>query len=285
MKEVAGGSRKFTVFGGGGFIGSHLAASLRREGYGCWTPKRDDLEAEIYRRPLGHVIYCIGRANDFREKPFEEVEADVCLLKEVLERCDYESLLYLSSTRLYGFGQETAREEDPICLRPHDIGDLYNVAKAGGEALCSATGNDRVRVARLSNVYGNHFRSTLFLSLIVQDALKKKKVTLFSSLDSSKDYVSINDVAKVLPKIALHGKERLYNVASGRNTTHGEIALELKRLTGCSLEVKSDAATVCCPQVETSRLCGEFGPLPSALTGDLGWIVEGYEKFLKRKDD
>src|SRR6476659_903845 len=89
---------RFTVLGAGGLIGSRLATSLARAGHEVFAPPRDH---ELNGEPLGHVIYAIGVTADFRTRPFDTVAAHVCQLQKVLSEGHFDSLLYLSSTRVY----------------------------------------------------------------------------------------------------------------------------------------------------------------------------------------
>jgi len=61
-------------------------------------PTRDE---SLDGRDLGHIIYCIGITADFRRRPHDTITAHVTKLQEVLTRTSFESLVYLSSTRVY----------------------------------------------------------------------------------------------------------------------------------------------------------------------------------------
>ena len=78
----------FTVLGASGYIGSRLVAHLQAQGHTVWAPTRGD--TEVFARPLGHVIYCVGLTADFRTRPFDTVDAHVGLLAEVLRRAQFD---------------------------------------------------------------------------------------------------------------------------------------------------------------------------------------------------
>jgi cephalosporin hydroxylase len=61
---------------------------------------------------------------------------------------------------------------------------------------------------------------------------------LEQTLDSAKDYVSVDDVVDLVLRIAREGRQRVYNVASSANVTHGEIVDCLQATTGCAVEVR-----------------------------------------------
>jgi len=246
-----------TVLGASGFIGSNLAAHLTRSGIPYQAPARGE---PLTGRPLGHVIDCIGLTADFRDRPFETVEAHVGRLPATLARCTFDSYLYLSSARLYLRSSAPAREDDPLGFAPSEPEDLYGLSKATGEALVLALG-PRGRAARLSTVYGPGQKDT-FLALIMEEARSAGVIRLRTALDSEKDYVSVDDVTDLLVKIALGGRHRLYNIASGRQVSHQAIVEALAAATGCRVEVAPAAPSVRFPAIDTSRIREEFGFVP-----------------------
>lgn len=252
---------KFTVLGASGFIGSHLVEHLGSGGHECLTPGRRD--PAIFEKELGHVIYCVGLTADFRQRPYDTVEAHVCHLSGILQRAKFDSLLYLSSTRVY-MHSNTAMETTSLLVNPSDPSDLYNLSKLMGESLCLAIPNPNVRIARLSNVYGRNADPQNFLFAVLREAVENGKVLLQTSLDSSKDYVDVNDVVNLLPKIAISGRHRIYNVASGTNLDNGELVRAVCQQTGCEVEVRQGARTITFPPIDIQRIRDEFDFSPSA---------------------
>lgn len=264
---------KFTVLGASGFIGTHLAGYLRQAGHECFTPARGD--NAVADADLGHVIYCIGLTADFRRRPFDTVQAHVCMLAEVLEKYRFESLLYLSSTRVYA-GAANGDEDAPLMA-----GDLYNLTKLTGESLCFASNRANIRVVRLSNVFGADFSSDNFLPSLIGAAVADRHITFHTALDSAKDYVGIGDVVSILPKIVLAGKQRVYNVASGRNTSNRELADKIRELTGCEVDVTGEDRPVSFPPIQVARLRQEFGFSPAMLLDCLDGLIDEYRRALQ----
>ncbi len=272
--------RRVTVLGATGFIGAHLGAELRRRGYLVWTPPRD---ADLTAGPLGTVFYCIGLpGGDAPVRPFETVAAHVCKLADVLRRGQFDSLLYLSSTRLY-LGAPTGDEEETIRANPLQPTDLYNLSKAMGESLALQSGRP-VRVVRLANVYGPHWKSENFLPSVIRAAWRDGVVTLRTALTSAKDYVHIEDVVSLLIRIGLDGSRPVYNLASGRNVTHAEIAERLQALTGCAVQAEPGLPVVVFPPIGTARLRAEFPFVPRSVLSDLPWLVELYRHEPEQPD-
>lgn len=260
----------WTVLGASGTVGRRLVERLRSQGADVYTPTRGC--KEIWHRPLGHVVYAIGLTADFRQRPFDTVEAHVGLLSEVLQHCEFDSLLYLSSTRLYA-RSESATEASEVTVKVQDPSDLYNLSKLMGESLCLQSGRDRVRVVRLSNVVGGDDESSgNFLPVLIREA-KAGRIVLRTAIDSAKDYVHIDDVTGVLPLIAEHGTFDMYNVASGVLTEHRQWVDLLQLLTGCVVNVEPNAPSVRFPPVCINRVRDEFGFSPRPALEALAGLV------------
>ena len=247
----------FTVLGATGYIGSRLVAHLQAQGHSVWAPARGD--AEVFTRPLGHVIYCVGLTADFRTRPFDTVDAHIGLLAEVLRRAQFESLLYLSSTRVY-MGAASTDEDAALAVVPGDPSYLYNLTKLTGESLCHASGRAGVRVARLSNVVGPGMDAAS--GNLVADLLHQARqghMVLRSDAQSAKDYVHVADVLDWLPRIALRGRCTVYNVASGVQTTHAQWLEWLGTRFASTYEVLDGAPLQRLAPINVSRLGAEWG--------------------------
>jgi nucleoside-diphosphate-sugar epimerase len=270
-----------TVLGASGFIGSRIVKRLATLGQEHRAVRRDDA---LPAGSLGHVIYCIGLTADFRSRPLDTVEAHVCKLLEVLRTCEFESLLYLSSTRLYSAADSTS-EETAIRIAPLDGSDLYNASKAMGESLVLNCGRAMGRVARISNVYGSDFDSDNFLSSIIRDAIVNKAIVFQTSAESAKDYISVAKVVDTLIEIATNGSERIYNLASGNNVSNGELANKLRALTGCTIQFSEPAPFVTFPPINIDRLRADFAFQPSHLLDDLPQLIDLYRHNLESSHD
>ena len=261
----------FTVLGGGGFIGAALVRHLRDAGHEVDAPQRDD--PGLIMRDLGHVVYCIGLTADFRSRPFDTVRAHVSVLTEVLAQGRFSSLLYLSSTRIYGKGG-TGKEVADVPVNSADPSDLYNLSKLMGESLCLNGGRQDVRVARLSNVVGMDHGSSNFLFDLIRDA-KQGRILLRSALESAKDYILLEDVLEMLEAISLRGQgATIYNVASGHQLSHRQLCDQLAALTGCSVAVADGAPLLAFPEICTARIREQFGFRPRDVLAALPHLVD-----------
>ncbi len=242
---------KATVFGAGGFIGSHLVRRLQAEGWDVLALGRGD---QRWRdADLGHAFYCVGLTADFRSRPFETIEAHVGFATELLRNARFDSFLYLSSTRVYS-GAADGRETSALAVNPTEAGDLYNLSKLLGEAACLAVPRPEVRIARVSNVFGRGMAADNFLMAIVREAVLNGRIDLRQALESEKDYIAVEDVAAAMLRISVAGGDRLYNLASGSNTTHAALTGALTSLTGCTVTVEPGSLAARFPVIATERL-------------------------------
>jgi nucleoside-diphosphate-sugar epimerase len=253
-----------TILGASGFIGSNLLAAARTSGIACFAPGRGEL---LDDRDLGTVVYCIGLTASFRERPLDAIEAHVGLLADLLARGRFDRLLYLSSTRVYRRTDGLCSETSPLVFAPHDPDDLYGLSKAAGEAAVLSIPSGVV--LRLSNVYGLGMPEDGFLGSILRDVETRASVILQQAPSSAKDYVGLGDVVDLTLRIASSGRERIYNVASGRNVTHAELAAALAGASGATVRFADSAPAEMFPPVDISRAVREFGFRPSALLADL----------------
>lgn len=265
---------KFTILGSTGFIGSHVATLATSQGHEVVCPARD---GNLSGQSLGHIIYCIGLTADFRTRPHETIHAHISKLQEVLTETTFDSLVYLSSTRVYARCSllSSATEDTSIPTVSQDFSDLYNLSKLMGESigLCDER---NVKVARLSNVVGSETESTNFLPSIIREAVNSKHVHLQTSLESSKDYIHVNDVAEILLRLGPEGRSQIYNIASGQPLTHRELVTEVSRLTDSTFDVAADAPLIRFPQIDIQRAEVEFDFSPHSILEylpDMIWPV------------
>ena len=246
----------FTVLGANGFIGSHLVAYLRGEGHECHAPEKGD-EA-IFQAPLGHVIYAIGLTADFRDRPLATVEAHVCVLRRLMAEGDFESLTYLSSTRVYANSNATS-ETATLLVNPSESGDLYNISKLMGESLCLHGGRLNAKVIRLSNIVGLRIDADSFIDQLLEEGYSTGRIELHTRLDSKKDYLYIDDAVSLIGAIALSSMSGIFNVASGEGVENAQVIHFLEMKMGFHSSVSADAPMRDFVQIDITKIRDAFG--------------------------
>jgi hypothetical protein len=107
----------------------------------------------------------------------------------------------------------------------------------------------------------------------MREGQRTGSVVFQQSAASEKDYVSVAAVVRLLPAIATGGRQRVYNVAAGRNTSHAAIADCLHAAAGWHTGFAADAPTVRQPKIDVARLTAEFGLTGCDLAADLPTLL------------
>jgi nucleoside-diphosphate-sugar epimerase len=264
-------AKQFTIFGSNGFVGSHLVRYVANNGHRVNASTRTNLPPSSTN--LGHVIYAIGVTADFRHRTFDTVAAHVTQLAHILQNYQFDSFLYLSSTRLYRQADST-REDCEIRISPSDPEQFYNATKLAGEALCLTLSNQVVRVARLSNLYGAGNHVDNFLSQVLIEAGRNRRVVVRTGPRSAKDYLHVDDACLALAEIAIGGRRRVYNVASGNNVTNAEIARLVASSMKAEVNFAPDAPDIVFTPIDVSLLASEIPWRPHAFVEKFPELLE-----------
>jgi nucleoside-diphosphate-sugar epimerase len=263
-----------TVLGSSGFIGSNLVKKLIKNKIEFEAPKREEKLNNKFR---GDIIYCIGLTSDFRIRPFETVESHVCLISKLLKEVDFRSLTYLSSTRLYLNSQEReVDEKSDIKISINDPDELYTLTKLTGERICLSSGRN-TKIVRLSNVYGLDYNSTNFIFELLNKIKKNSQVDLYTTLNSAKDYISIESTTSLLLDIALSACSGIYNIANGENLSNKELLLIIKQFFDFEYTISKNATQVVHPLIKTDKIKNDFNFVKENTKQNLFNLVKHYK--------
>lgn len=257
----------WTVVGANGLIGSNLVAFLQSTNQKVIGITRANWPEKSQN--LGHVVYCAGMTADFRKRPYDTVDSHVTRLANLLQTQRFDSFLYLSSTRVYAKSTSTScSDKSGVTVNSQDPSDLYNISKLMGESLCLQHQSNAVRVARLSNIVGSkcNLTSHNFLDAVVSEALKTGSVHLQTAAESEKDFLPMVDLVSLILQVVLHGRSRIYNLASGINISNEEITSALQEKLGITVNYTEGAPIWKFPTIDISLLKAEFGFLPTPFT-------------------
>lgn len=240
----------YLVTGGAGFIGSHLADALLKQGHQvvvadnlstgrrenipagaqfievdlCHPDALDTLPNESYDGIL-HMAAQSSGAIGQKDPDFDcrtNTLATIKLAQWSLAR-DIPRFLYASTMTVYGQSNTEPLDEDAPC-QPISY---YGASKLASENYLRVSGMDglNVTVFRLYSVYGSKQNlGNLYqgmVSIYLAYLLRGDSVPVTGSLDRYRDFVFVGDVVEAF----LAALERpsspspLYNVGSGRRTT------------------------------------------------------------------
>lgn len=151
-----------------------------------------------------------------------------------LSKAPVAQVVYVSSDAVYAMQAGVISEETPAAPN-----DLYGLMHRTREVLfASAVDARSLAIVRPTMVVGpgdphNSYGPNRFL----REARVGRKVTLGGSGDDTRDYVYVEDVARLLTSIAVHRSSGLLNIASGRSTSAVEVVKAIEKIVGVPLEV------------------------------------------------
>ena len=209
-----------TVIGGRGFIGNALVSQLISEGLECSV--FEPLEFIRSKHQSDILYYCIGLTSDFKSHTRRTLDSHVNLLSDILESRRFARLIYLSSSRVYADSVDTS-EDANLCLSSYSAENVYLLSKLLGETLVSSVDFAESRIVRLSNVVGFGQPRNTLLGNFLENA-RTGTLDIHESQSSGRDYVSLEDVVRLLIRIGMSSKSKIYNVSSNRVIRHLEIA-------------------------------------------------------------
>jgi nucleoside-diphosphate-sugar epimerase len=192
------------------------------------------------------------------------------------------SLVHAGSSSEYGPRDSAPREEDPLAPATP-----YAATKAAATTLHTQAAIDsssRVVTVRLYSIYGPLEDERRFIPTLVRHALGGTLPPLVSP-DTPRDFVFIDDACAAFVLAARGATSAIYNVASGRQSTVGEVVALARELFGVVVEPTWGGMA---PRVwdtdvwvgDPTRIERELGwsartPLAEGLRSVAAWIASG----------
>jgi UDP-glucose 4-epimerase len=251
---------RILITGAAGFIGSHLARRLMREGHeiisvdNLTTGRRDnmpegvefinlDLAGDDFVRSLpgGRFdVVCHLAAQSSGEisgeDPVYDVRANALSTLQLSRWCLVNRIprfLYASSMAVYGDPTRQPVMETDACSPL----SFYGISKLASEHFLSLAAREGLSTTsfRMFSVYGpgqnmDNLKQGM-VSIFMSYMLKSQEVPVKGSLQRFRDFIFIDDIVDAWVK-ALHmplTKSPVYNLGSGRGTTVEKLLSALKR--------------------------------------------------------
>jgi len=263
-------NKKCLVTGGAGFIGSHIAKRLLREGVeevvvmDNFLSGREDLlegildKVELIRGDIRDAELVEKVTSDVDVVFHEAAQADVPaslripqvdfeinalgtlnVLKAAVKN-DVERIVYASSASVYG--NNVVSQEDRRFIESRALSPLspYAASKLSGEMLCNAYYHSfglKITSLRYFSIYGpgeipkkNSY--SLVVSIFVPQALQGEGLVIFGDGTQIRDFTHVEDVAYVNILAAAKNASvgKVINLGTGKATSIKDLAMMVKRL-------------------------------------------------------
>jgi len=296
--------RKVLVTGAGGFIGSHLAELLTREGaevraFVRYTSRGDHgwlehaspeaAEAiEVFRGDLANpeavrsalrgreVVFHLGALipipYSYRH-PREFVTANVEGTLNVLEAARYEEprrIVHTSTSEVYGTAQRVPIDEE----HPLHPQSPYAATKVGADQLALSyqrSFGTGIAIVRPFNTYGPRQSARAVIPTIVTQALSQQTIEL-GATDTTRDFLYVGDSVGGIMRCGLaDGIEgQVINLGTGVEVSIAEVVQRVQRLLDRELPVGIDERRLRPPDSEVERLVADTAKAKELL----GWEPE-----------
>jgi nucleoside-diphosphate-sugar epimerase len=268
---------RYLITGGAGFIGSHLADRLLREGHtvtvidDLCTGAIQNIETlktrrgfnyiieSIFNRPLlaeliddHDAIFHLAASVGVRlivESPVRTIETNVKGTEIVLELANKKKkrVLIASTSEVYGKSIKVPFcEDDDLVMGATQKGRWsYACSKAIDEFLALAYWKEKklpVVIVRLFNTVGPRQtgRYGMVLPNFVRAALAAQPLTVFGDGTQSRCFCHVNDTVGALAQLIEHPQAvgQIFNVGSGEEVTIGDLATLVKTMTGSASPIQ-----------------------------------------------
>ena len=124
----------------------------------------------------------------------------------------------------------------------------------------------------------------MVLPTLIRNAINKGEIKLYINKNSTKDYIGIDDVIKLIFKIINYGKKNLYNVASGKNVKLIQMAKIIQSETNCKITLINQKEKILEPKINISKIKKEFKFYPKIkFKNDLKRTINDFKIFFRRK--
>ncbi len=260
------------VTGGLGFIGSHFAKLLVKNGYYVTILdnmtysadlrriediknnvnlyigdicnrelcneiiKKHDINTIINFAASSHVDNSIKDSREFVKSNFEGVQ----ILLDICRENDIEKYVQISTDEVYGsIDKGSFNEEDR--LRP---GNPYSACKAAADLLCLSYCNTYklpIVITRSSNNYGIFQHQEKFIPKMIIDAIHGKPLFVYGDGENIRDWLYVKDNTKAIMRIMENGKiGEIYNIGGGNELTNNYVASLIAKRFGVEIKYIED---------------------------------------------
>ncbi|MES2837187.1 MAG: NAD(P)-dependent oxidoreductase [Bacteroidota bacterium] len=110
----------------------------------------------------------------------------------------------------------------------------YGISKLWAEKIIQKNAKSYA-ILRISSLMGVGMKSNTFLPLIIENAIKNKKITLFGEGKRLQNYIDVSILSKMVKKCLKYEKNEVFLAVGEKSFTNKEIAEMVKSKTNCEI--------------------------------------------------
>ena len=242
------------LLGATGFLGKAICAELERGGhpvFGVGSSTLDlrrpesleALKALVTPETVVIMAAAIMRERADSSEAFEDHIAMIARVARLLSQAAVRKCLYVSTTSVYGdhLTNEAITEETPT-----DPNTQYAMAKLSGELLirqAAEAAGTPAAILRSCRFYGpgDPHVGAYGPARFIKSALEHQTIELFGDGEERRDYLFVDDVARIVRRFAENTQTGIYNVVSGQGCSFAALAGMIQRLMTEPVRVLSRA--------------------------------------------
>ena len=245
-------TKRVVIFGGTGFIGSHITNNLRLKeidliSLGTNNVNLIDLSAkkklEDTLKDGDVVVFSSALAPCKNLSMFQENLYMIQPLAEVLEKIQLSQLVYISSDAVYKDTSELINEKS--CAQPNSLhGAMHLSREIAFQNLCHCP----ISLVRPTLVYGvndphNGYGPNSFARL----ANRGETINLFGQGEELRDHIAVEDVAEIVSRVILKKVTGVINAVTGNTVTFNELANYISKNFNLESEIRFKDRQVAVP--------------------------------------
>ena len=229
--------KKCLVVGANSFLAREIILKLM-ESYDItcvFHSQKDKLFSKLNALPVSEIkkipdhfelVFIISAHIPTKDKPTDEsilMEVNALLPELICNRFGSAKIIYASSVAVYGEGGRIVNETSQS-INP----SAYGTSKLKGEMAVSVRpGNS---IVRISSMYGPGMNRNTFLPLIIDAALKDKKIKLYGDGSRRQNYIHVSDVAEFFIRAAEPGSNGVFLATGKQSYSNQEVTNEVKSI-------------------------------------------------------
>ncbi|MEA3446009.1 MAG: NAD-dependent epimerase/dehydratase family protein [Bacteroidota bacterium] len=248
MGEIDIKDKKVLITGGNGYLGRHLAISLREAGSMVFIMDKngdetsentfilDITDRELLTKTIHkiqpHIVFHLAASlnRDRNFVSFDEIHSinfDGTLnLLLALQNVDYENFIFASTSEIYG-----SNEAPFIESQIPDPASPYSLTKVFSENLIktfSKTYNKKFTILRIFNFFGKGMSPQFFIPQMI-NSLRSNISFEMTEGEQKRDFLYLDDLLEAMLLSASHtARNETFNLCSGEAVSLKQLVLEMK---------------------------------------------------------